>query len=149
MDESTFIFLSYHKNYGTPGRSYWVRDGCSANVSVKNCLCPSFELLYTMQCGCMNCCFVVKAPANAIMQRKQRQLGQKPFLHVLPNRFWEIWSQTRVFICFTHTEHKYILCRVQIFKTILWNNNLNCIIITCHLMPRSHLHVKARPVRAT
>ena len=29
-----------------------------------------------MQCGCMNCCFVVKAPANAIMQHKQRQIGQ-------------------------------------------------------------------------
>ena len=25
------------------------------------------------------CCFVVKAPANAIMHRKQRQLGQKQF----------------------------------------------------------------------
>ena len=36
-----------------------------------------------MQCGCMNCCFVVKAPANTIMQCKQRQLGHKQFWHVL------------------------------------------------------------------
>ena len=33
----------------------------------------------------MNGCFVVKAPANAIMQRKQRQLGQKQFLYVSQN----------------------------------------------------------------
>ena len=38
-----------------------------------------------MQCGCMNCCFVVKAPANATMQRKQRQLGQKQFLTYFTN----------------------------------------------------------------
>ena len=38
-----------------------------------------------MQCGCMNCCFVVKAPANAIMQRKQRELGQKQLWRVLQN----------------------------------------------------------------
>ena len=31
--------------------------------------------LCTMQCGCTNRCFVVKAPANAIMQSKQRQLA--------------------------------------------------------------------------
>ena len=44
---------------------------------------------YTNQCGCINCCFVVKAPANVIMQHKQRQL-------VLPNWLlcshpWPIW----------------------------------------------------------
>ena len=33
----------------------------------QNCLHPSFEVVYTVQCGCMNCCFVVKAHANAIM----------------------------------------------------------------------------------
>ena len=38
-----------------------------------------------MQCGCLNCCLVVKVPANAIMQRKQRQLGQKTFWHGLQN----------------------------------------------------------------
>ena len=36
-----------------------------------------FWLCYTMQCGCVNCCFVVKAPANAIVQHKQRQLGPR------------------------------------------------------------------------
>ena len=58
----------------------------------QNCLRPSFEfvqlddlMIFTMQCGCMHCCFVVKAPANAIMQRKQRQLGHKQFWHVLQN----------------------------------------------------------------
>ena len=30
-------------------------------------------------CGCINCCFVVKAPANTIMQHKQRQLWQNQF----------------------------------------------------------------------
>ena len=40
---------------------------------------------YTKQCGCINCCFVVKAPANAIMQHKQLQLGQNQFWHVLQN----------------------------------------------------------------
>ena len=32
--------------------------------------------LWVCACGCMNCCFVVKAPTNAIMQHKQHQLGQ-------------------------------------------------------------------------
>ena len=30
-----------------------------------------------MHCGCINHCFVVKAPANAIMRRKQRQRRQE------------------------------------------------------------------------
>ena len=33
-----------------------------------------------------DCCFVVKAPASAIMQHKQRHLGQNQFWHVL-----QIW----------------------------------------------------------
>ena len=62
------------------GRSYWVRDGCSAIIFVKHVKTVFNQVLslYTKQCGCINCCFVVKAPANAIMQRKC-QLGQKQF----------------------------------------------------------------------
>ena len=62
-------------------RSYWVMDGCSAIIfetHVKTVFVQVLSLC-TMQWGCMNCCFVVKAPANAIMQRKQRQLELKQF----------------------------------------------------------------------
>ena len=39
----------------------------------QNCLYPSFCHSTQKQCGCIHCCSVVKAPANAIMQHK---LGQ-------------------------------------------------------------------------
>ena len=35
--------------------------------------------VYTKQCGRTYCCFVVKVPCNAIMQHKQRLLGQNQF----------------------------------------------------------------------
>ena len=73
MDDSIFIFLSYGIYIG---RLY----GCISNHFCKacqNCLRPGFEFV---QCiGCMNCCFVVKVPGNAIMQHKQRQLEQNNF----------------------------------------------------------------------
>ena len=53
----------------------------------QNCFHPSF-CHYSIQSstdGCINCCFVVIAPANAIMQHKHRQLGQNQFWHVLQN----------------------------------------------------------------
>ena len=52
-------------------------DGCSAIIFVKHVKSVFVQVLL--------CCFAVKARANAIMQRKQRQLGQKQFWHVLPN----------------------------------------------------------------
>ena len=59
-------------------RSYWVRDGCSAIIFVKHVKTVSIQVLslYTKQCGRTYCCFVVKVPCNAIMQRKKRLLGQ-------------------------------------------------------------------------
>ena len=60
------------------GRSYWVRDGahCSA-IILKSMMSKLSSSKFWVQCRCMNCCFVVKAPANAILQHKQHQLGQK------------------------------------------------------------------------
>ena len=66
------------------GRLYWVRDGCSAIIFVKHFKTVSIQVLslYTKQCGCINCCFVVKAPANAIMQHKPQTMPTwtKPIL---------------------------------------------------------------------
>ena len=62
--------------------AYWLIDDCSAIIFVKHVKTVSIQVLslYTKQCGCKSyCCFVVKAPANAIMQHKQRLLGQSQF----------------------------------------------------------------------
>ena len=78
VDGSIFIFLSY----GT--LVILIVSGMAAQQSfyfvkhIKTVFVQDLSL-YTMQCRCRNCCFVVKAPANAIMQRKQCQLGQKQF----------------------------------------------------------------------
>ena len=67
------------------GHSYWVRDDCSAIIFVKHVKTVFVQVL---SCTCstqrsadawINCRFVVKAPANAIMQHKQRKLGQTQF----------------------------------------------------------------------
>ena len=49
----------------------------------QNCLHPSFVIVH--KAVWMHCCFIVKAPANAIMQHKQRQRGQNQFWYVLHN----------------------------------------------------------------
>ena len=79
VDDSIFLFLSYgtlvvHIGSGMPAQQSF--------SSCQNCLRPS--------CGCINCCFVVKAPAKAITQRKQRQLEEKQFWHTLQN--WLLWQ---------------------------------------------------------
>ena len=82
VDDSIFIFLSYGTLVVHIG---WVRDGCSAIIFVKHVktLHPSFVIVHkSVQ---MHCRFVVKAPANVIMQHKQRQLGQNQLWHVLQN----------------------------------------------------------------
>ena len=52
--------------------------GFYSSIDVKNVSIQVLSL-YTKPCGCTYCYFVVKAPANAIMQHKQRQLGQNQF----------------------------------------------------------------------
>ena len=75
-NDSTTILLSWHINH-----AYWLTDDCSAIIFVKHVKTVSIQVLslYTKQCWCTYCCFVVKAPANAIMQHKQRLLGQNQF----------------------------------------------------------------------
>ena len=63
----SFSFIWY------TGHSYWVRDGCSAIILYSLTKLSSSKFWV---------CAVVKGPANAIMQRKERQLGQKQFWHV-------------------------------------------------------------------
>ena len=64
------------------------RDGCSAIIFVKHVKTVFLQICHStqsIQCRWINCRFVVKAPANAIMQHKQHQLVQNQFWHVLQN----------------------------------------------------------------
>ena len=78
-----YLFF-FHIWYMYIGRSYWVRDGCSATffVFISMSKLSSSKFCHSTQSSAdaLNyCCFVVKAPANAIMQHKQRQLRQNQF----------------------------------------------------------------------
>ena len=66
--------------------AYWLSDDCSAIIVVKHVKTVSIQVfsLYTKQCGCTYCCFVVKAPANAIMQHNNAYLDKTNIWHVLP-----------------------------------------------------------------
>ena len=61
VDDSIFIFVHW---------SFILGQGSC--LQSQNCLHPSFVIVYITQCGCIiNCCFVVKAPANAIIHAEQ------------------------------------------------------------------------------
>ena len=63
----------------------------------QNCLHPSFVIVHKAV-RMHYYCFVVIAPANAIMQHKQRQLGQSKFWHVLQN--WLLCSHPWPNFCY-------------------------------------------------
>ena len=81
VDDSIYVYLSYgtlvvHDIGSAQG---WLTQQSFFVKHVKNVFIQVLRLC-AMQCGCMNCCFVVKAPANANMQPKQCQLGQHNFV---------------------------------------------------------------------
>ena len=72
MDDSIFIFLAYGTLVVHIGSGMGAQQTCKA---CQNCLHPRFVIVHKAV-RMHYYCFVVKAPANAIMQHKQRQLGQ-------------------------------------------------------------------------
>ena len=76
VDDSIFIILWYGTKLAAQ-QPFFVKHVKTLVIQVLS--------KYTKQCGCINCCFVVKTPANAITQHKQRLLGQNQFWHVLQN----------------------------------------------------------------
>ena len=65
------------------GRSYWVRDDCSAIIFVKHVKTVFIQALSYSTQSSADALFVVKAPANAIMQHKQRT-KQTVLLYLFP-----------------------------------------------------------------
>ena len=81
------------------GRSYWVSDGFSAIIFVKHVMMSKLSSSKIWVCAVQyavrmqySCCFVVKAPENAIMRRKQQELGQQQKLDVLLVQNWLLCS---------------------------------------------------------
>ena len=119
MDDSICIFLSYGTLVVHILGQRWLLSNyfCKA---CQNCFRPRFEFVH---CGCMNCCFAGKAPANAIMQANNANdcavIHGQIWMNNVPSEsriimlsyteissvicfFWRNWSQTRVsFFIFT------------------------------------------------
>ena len=104
-----FIFLSYGTLVVHIGLGWLLSNHfCKAWLSkLSSKFCHSTQ---SAQCGCIFCCSVVKAPANAIMQHKQwdKTNFDMPFTKLIAVQpSIRIWSQTRV--SFYVTQSSYLL----------------------------------------